>query len=708
MAKKGSLSFVELHVEKLVLGVAAVFALGLVVYYLMGPNKIEYGGRALGPGELDEAILAEARRLDQALENAEPEVAPVPDYRRQLQESFQARVVEASARDPGPPLARALPPAAPFGKSLPTFEDQEEGEDIVLVTPPAPTPPVVRTGISLVKRQERVLQPAASGVAPPPVPPAPGEEPKPEALSWVTVGAYFPRDALRREMMAAKYAGYRAKVYVTGIDLQRQELTAAGEWSEWEDVPPSKAMPRIAIPAPVLDDRTGDVVNQSELDQVLEVVKSAQELLMQPPHHEWQAGDEWLPPPLPGHPDLLEEEEEEEEKEEAKDEPRPREPERDRAPPPPVPPAGGAGRYPGMPGGAGRFPGMPGGAGRFPGMPGGAGRFPGGPGGVPPGSGAGAEAAAKREITENLKEARKALAKKEYDRADSLARSVESNQYASTANKRAAQRILDQVAKARSKGGTPATPPGTPTWNPYGPYVPPGLLAAGPRGMPPAGVPPAGAGAATGTLLRDPNTEEPAVWAHDDSVEPGKTYRYRMRVKTWNRYVGRMKALKDPEQAKQTVLVGEWSLPSEPVTVAPKMHFFVRGPRFGRPAASVDVFTWHNGNWLKESFDVEVGDVIGGVKETKTGELDDNGRPERKPVDFTTGAVVLDLRTDETILQRRLTGKQGDFAYSDRPSLVLVYLDPADKQVKQRIDSIDRADRLYKRLDDEYKTLILD
>ena len=53
-----------------------------------------------------------------------------------------------------------------------------------------------------------------------------------------------------------------------------------------------------------------------------------------------------------------------------------------------------------------------------------------------------------------------------------------------------------------------------------------------------------------------------ATWFHDDTVEPGKTYRYRLRVDLWNRYVNEPKNLANPEDARRVVLAGEWSQPA--------------------------------------------------------------------------------------------------------------------------------------------------
>jgi hypothetical protein len=56
-------------------------------------------------------------------------------------------------------------------------------------------------------------------------------------------------------------------------------------------------------------------------------------------------------------------------------------------------------------------------------------------------------------------------------------------------------------------------------------------------------------------------------WATDVSIEPGRTYRYRVRVLSLNRYAGMPNHLADPMMAGQVLLPGEWSEWSEPVAV---------------------------------------------------------------------------------------------------------------------------------------------
>lgn len=599
MAKKGSLNFFEVHVEKMVLGLGAAFAIFLVVYFMLGPNKVGFGGQDYGPGEIDDAIARKADRLRDAMRNPQKELDPVPDYEKRLTNSFSTPIFRVRP-DEGPAFAARLPVATPFGEKMPELKGTTQVTDIKLVTPLRPTAPQMKTGISLVHR--RPFDPEREV--------APGEQDVPTECSWVSGGVYFPSASQENEMVTARYEGYRAKVIFAGVDVQRQEMTASGEYSDWQDVAPSRAMPRTDLPVPIIDDRTNEVRNQAELDAALDRVRKAQAVLMQPPFYEVSAGDPWSVPLLtgePGHDEQVEP------------------PSEGSTPPSPDEGAGDD-----TPGGGGD----------------------------------------RREVRQKLREAQAALKRGEWAAARTAAEAALRNPAATATDKKRAQAIVDQVSAARQKQDRTGH-----------------------------------AGATGGALeddqiVRDPETNDPALWFHDDSVEPGRTYRYRVRAKLWNRYVGKPKSLADVERARDVVIVGEWSLPGEPITVAPKTHFFVKNERFGaeRPTASVDVFTWHGGDWLRQTFDVEVGDAIGGVASVRERTAD--GGSQRVDVDFSTGAIVLDVRLNEKVWTRRATGK-AEFTYSERESLVLVYLDPADGQVRERTALLDRADPLYKRLKGE-------
>lgn len=694
---KNFLGLLEAHVEKIVLGISVV-GLGTMVYLfgIGSPNKVSFGNAGeLAPADLSPRILDEAKGLQSAMARAAPEPdknANARGFAATLKE-LQNNVLFAANRPVSTPDAKS-PPALKAatvvttvgGKpiAVPGLKEAEEiNNSIELVTPLATTPPVVRTGRNLVERTTIQL-----GTAPRPADATakPGE---PVALSWVTVAAYFDKQNQQAMMHQAKYSVGRSRVYVAGVDVERQELLSNGEWSEWKPVENSKAMPEFNIPVPAIDDR-GNLINKTELDEAWTTVKAEQQRIMEPPFYPVTAGAAWKMPALEGYEDPVDAADDAPKKPRVRKEREPRPSSGTRGVNPrgaAVNPRGGGGGFGGDVGVIG------GGAGR------GGRMVPGGGGGS--GISAADKTKARKEASDKLKEAREAMSKKDYAGAISAAQQVTSNEYASAGDKRQAESIVEEAEKKQAE----AAPAGPTRFGGGGrPGMAPGIVGdgfapmGGPRGYP---MPTAGAQEGPSSIVTHPdNKSEVAVWFHDDTVEPGKTYQYRMRVDLWNRYMGRTKAVKNPEDARKAVIEGEWSAPSDPVVVAPSTHFFVTSVKPGTEIAVVEVWKWRKGAWYKQNFEAAVGEMIGGEKEVKVDDPD--ARNGRELIDFSTGAVILDLRVEEPI-QMRLPSKGGGYNLVDRKSLVLVYLDPADGQVKERIQDYDRADPIRKMLQAQEK-----
>ncbi len=675
------LQLVEAHVEKGILGLAALFMVGMLWMYLIkSPNSVDYQGQQRGPRELLEAIKHDADDLDRVVRNAKGEEPKVEKFSERLRRHHNEGIF-AAAPGEGPALTPELTLAASFGRKIevPGLKDTEgdAAGSIVLVTPLRPVQPKLRTGRSLaIREQSRIVgldeTPAATD-----------EPPKSEEVAWVTVASYFNKKAQYEEMIKVGYAPYRSKAYVVGLDAQRQEILSTGEYSDWRDVANGKAMPKIELPEPQFDDQTGELINKDEIRQTFATVKEYQPELMQPPFYMVEAGDFWEIPALAGYEDDDEEEEEEEEALAAG-------PTRGRRT---AAPGTTAGPTRGRPSGRGVT-----GRGTSRGR-GGRGVSRGSRTGATPGAqdDADEKRAARKQIRADLTEAKKMLGKKEYEEARRLAERILGDAYASKGDIRNAKQIVKLAEnwleiQAERGGGTRGA-------------VGRGGRSAGRtsgRGMAPTAARrggPVSQREAIELIANPEKTDEVAVWFHDDTVEAGKTYRYRLRVKLWNRYVGRMRSMTDPEQAKQPIVAGDWSYPSEPITVTPSTYFFLSGSR-PPDAANLDVWKWRGGRWFKQRFDVSIGDVIGGVRNIKTGEYDAEGEEVRADVKFTTGAVVLDLRINEQ-LKFRWPGKNGVFSYRDKTSTVMTYLDPADGQVKERVLIFDRSDPKNKELKDE-------
>jgi hypothetical protein len=129
------------------------------------------------------------------------------------------------------------------------------------------------------------------------------------------------------------------------------------------------------------------------------------------------------------------------------------------------------------------------------------------------------------------------------------------------------------------------------------------------------------------------------MWAHDETAVPGKTYRYRARVKMKNPLHNTTSLAQDPKWETQLSIDSDWS-PWKEVKAPPSTVYFFAGMRQGIQGAgatkqinsvTVDVFRHERGEWTKETFIVAPGDGIGGIK----------GKS-----DFSTGQMLIDLRPD--------------------------------------------------------------
>ncbi len=108
------------------------------------------------------------------------------------------------------------------------------------------------------------------------------------------------------------------------------------------------------------------------------------------------------------------------------------------------------------------------------------------------------------------------------------------------------------------------------------------------------------------------------VWAHDLRVEAGKTYRYQAVVKTYNPFFTNSGVLPDSQKSEgdafaRATKVSAWG---QPVTVAPRIAFFVTDAvpgegRLGIGQATVEVYCYRDGERRFERFTVQPGDAIG-------------------------------------------------------------------------------------------------
>lgn len=181
-------------------------------------------------------------------------------------------------------------------------------------------------------------------------------------------------------------------------------------------------------------------------------------------------------------------------------------------------------------------------------------------------------------------------------------------------------------------GGGRPIPPGPPPVNgappPYYPGNPGG--GAEPNKDAPATAP----AFACPTSFFDPSTppETWDGWAFDETVQAGRTYRYRVVYSIKSPVFNSPNAVKDKAMANVLAIAstpGEWS---KPVKIASRTSFYISS-NFADNANAVkfQVFVWQNGAKREKTFEVAPGDMIGGV---------DNG------IDFSTGDTLVDIGRD--------------------------------------------------------------
>ena len=152
--------------------------------------------------------------------------------------------------------------------------------------------------------------------------------------------------------------------------------------------------------------------------------------------------------------------------------------------------------------------------------------------------------------------------------------------------------------------------------------------------------------------------DELVFWAHDDGVEPGGEYRYRVRLGVFNPVAGKNQlSQRDAARNNEVILWSGFSDVSESVEVPQRLYFFAKGVQEAAKEVTVQVSKYMLGYWYSEDFKVKGGEVIGDVVLTeaakkaavpaKPGEpiesqpTDAIGEPEA--VDYDTGAVLVDV-----------------------------------------------------------------
>jgi hypothetical protein len=139
-------------------------------------------------------------------------------------------------------------------------------------------------------------------------------------------------------------------------------------------------------------------------------------------------------------------------------------------------------------------------------------------------------------------------------------------------------------------------------------------------------------------------------WAYDDTVEPLKTYQYRIRLGLLNQVAGK--------KANDLILWSEFSDTTDTVEIPGMMYFFAKSVKEAAKTINVTVCKYILGYWYSENFPVEQGETIGNIVETETDEESrsrsriteetttktaDDEFVDPETIDYNTGAVMVDV-----------------------------------------------------------------
>ena len=134
------------------------------------------------------------------------------------------------------------------------------------------------------------------------------------------------------------------------------------------------------------------------------------------------------------------------------------------------------------------------------------------------------------------------------------------------------------------------------------------------------------------------------LWAHDDTVEEDKTYRYRMRLGVFNPIVGTNQLNGQNKQTKNNVVLwSDFSEVTKPVEIPLTLYFFPRDLQETTKSLTVTVSKYVLGYWYSKDFTVKTGEMIGRVVEYEPEDEENRDVTVPEMIDYSTGAILVDI-----------------------------------------------------------------
>jgi hypothetical protein len=134
-------------------------------------------------------------------------------------------------------------------------------------------------------------------------------------------------------------------------------------------------------------------------------------------------------------------------------------------------------------------------------------------------------------------------------------------------------------------------------------------------------------------------------WANDDTIEPGNSYRYRIRLGVFNPIAGTNQfSAQDKALKNKVILWSDFSDVTKTVDIPAFIYFFPRSIQEAIETVTVQVSRYVLGYWYSKDFTVKRGELIGKVDEYKITEDEEKRKVTvPKTIDYATGAVLVDI-----------------------------------------------------------------
>ncbi len=545
--------FFEEHVEKMVLVVVGlVCAWLLITRVIFSPNMVEVGDRKLSPSAIDDYIYEEANTLRQGMTGPAAEMEP---YEPRLPEfaSLMDSAIQDISIDVDTVVAKKSDNKS-FAKGVYRIPEIGEVSDVAVNHIRA----VAYVPIDEVTAEN----------------PYDNADNEPNDLDLVSVEAKFDVEQLYESFSANFFEDVEeiyadpclAKPVFAAVQLQRQQLTHDGRWSDWQVVP----RPRIDHNRQLFD--IGEKVEDLPTGGLKVLMlnfghKQMQIDLLQPqPYQFASAREEWFPPSLHGEfAEFQRKERAEELRKQKEEEKEAREREREQR----------SGRRSGTE--IGGYGGTTGSQSRR--------------GGTQYGGGSSGTMNSRNRSSRS--------------RDSSTGRTGTGLQ-----NDTGRTRGRGRGSSRRSGGGDLADQMYDPGMDGIGL---PGTTQRGPRRPTINDVYIKYDEVALTRLTEFAKIREPLMfWAHDDTVEPENTYRYRIRLGVFNPVAGTNQIdERDKALADQAVLWSDFSDTTEPVEIMGTMYFFANNVREADKTVTVQVSKLTLGRWYSHDFPVKQGELMG-------------------------------------------------------------------------------------------------